>query len=499
MGVPRERSTDFLAAEHRRLGAEVTDVIAHYARTLDDRPVCPPASPAELRSLFTEPLPATGMSVADLLEAIRRDVLPNTTAISSARYFGLFNPAPLPITVWVDALCAALNQNAAGWRNAPVATVLEARVIAWLCDLIGYDRSGFGTLTSGGSEANLVGLKCARDRTAPSAPLHGLTSGDSAGPLTVYASQQCHYSLIKSADILGLGRHNVRTIDTDSRLHIRLDALRAALDSDRSDGRPCCIVGLAGATSTGIIDPLDDLADIANEYGAWFHVDAAYGGALAFSDLHRHRLHGINRADSVTIDPHKWMFVPIACGALLVRDGSRVLRDAFDISPEYLSEQRDDADDTPLDFFRYGQLGSRRGVALTLWAAMKHLGVSGYAEVIDRQVDVANYLANRLDEQDDFERVGEVETAVCCFRYLPASLRDAAGAAQDTLQQDLQQRIEHSGRAWLATTVVNDRRVLRVNVNSLLSERRHIDQLLTQLRQQGDHILAHTTIISEPR
>lgn len=433
----------------------------------------------------------TGTSVADLLDVIRRDVLPNTTAISSPRYFGLFNPAPLPIGVWVDALCAALNQNAAGWRNAPVATVLEALVIAWLCDLIGYDHTSFGTLTSGGSKANLIGLKSARDRTMPSAPLHGLTTGDTAPPLTVYASEQCHFSLIRSADILGLGRDNIRTIDTDSRLHIRLDALRAALDRDRQESRPCCIVGLAGATSTGVIDPLDDLADIADEYGAWFHVDAAYGGALAFSHRHRDRVRGITRADSVTIDPHKWMFVPIACGALLVRDGGRVLQDAFDITPAYLSEHRD-ADDAPLDFFRYGQLGSRRGVALTLWACVKHLGVSGYAEIIDHHIDLTHYLANRLDELDDFERVGQVETAVCCFRYLPASRRLAAAAVQDALQRDLQQRIEHSGRAWLATTVVNDRRVLRVNINSLLTERRHVDQLLTELRQQGDDILAHT-------
>lgn len=487
MGDGRQRSPDSLAAEHDLLGTALTDMIAHYARTLDDRAVCPPASPAKLQSRFAESLPATGMSLGDLLDVIRREVLPNTTTISSPRYFGLFNPAPLPIGVWVDALCAALNQNAASWRNAPVATVLEARVIAWLCDLVGFDHISFGTLTSGGSEANLIGLKCARDRTNPSAPLHGLMTGDTAGPLSVYASNQCHYSLVKSADILGLGRHAIRMIDTDAQLHIRLDALRAALDRDRQDSRPCCIVGVAGATSTGVIDPLDDLADIADEYGAWFHVDAAYGGALAFSDRHRDRLHGITRADSVTIDPHKWMFVPIACGALLVRDGGRVLRDAFDITPAYLSEQRD-ADDSPFDFFRYGQLGSRRGVALTLWAVMKHLGVSGYAEIIDHQIGLTHYLADRLDELDDFERVGRVETAVCCFRYVPAALRDASGTAQDALQQDLQQRIERSGRAWLATTVAHGRRVLRVNIDSPLTERRHIDQLVTHLQQQGDDV-----------
>jgi aromatic-L-amino-acid decarboxylase len=254
------------------------------------------------------------------------------------------NPTPLPIGVWADALCSALNQNAGAWRNGPTSAIIEARVMRWLCcKVLGYGPESFGTLASGGSEANLIALKCARDSVDRRLIDQGVRSA--AGDLVIYASEQCHYSIEKSADILGLGRAAVRKLSTDDAFHIRTDKLRAAMESDQQAGRiPCCVVGVAGATSTGVIDPLEELADIAREHGCWYHVDAAYGGALAFSDKHKERLKGIDQADSITFDPHKWLFVPFACGATLVRDGGRVLRDAFDITPEYLSEDQGGAD-----------------------------------------------------------------------------------------------------------------------------------------------------------
>ncbi|HEX8187872.1 MAG TPA: pyridoxal-dependent decarboxylase, partial [Pyrinomonadaceae bacterium] len=305
------------------------------------------------------------------------------------------------------------------------------------------------------------------------------------GRLVAYASEQCHYSFVKSVDILGLGRESLTKIETDSRFHIRTDRLRDQIARDLAAGHtPVFVAGAAGATSSGVVDPLDELADIARENGLWFHVDAAYGGALAFSEKHRWRLRGLERADSVAFDPHKWMFVPFECGALLVRGGGGVLRDAFDITPEYLSEERGGAD-VEYDFFRYGQLGTRRGMALKVWAALKSLGVRGYAEVVDRQIELVNYLASRFDELEEFERVGEVETALCCTRFLPAWARAKSPEGQDELQRALQQRVERSGGAWLATTVLHGRRALRVNVNSFLTERRHIDYLVELLRHEG--------------
>ena len=186
----------------------------------------------------------------------------------------------------------------------------------------------------------------------------------------------------------------------------------------------------------------------------------------------------------MTIDPHKWMFVPFMCGALLVRDGGRVLRDGFDITPEYLSEERGGAD-VEHDFFRYGQLGTRRAMALKVWAALKSLGVRGYGEIIDRQIELVVHLGARVGELEDFERVGEVETALCCVRYLPKWARAKSVTEQDDLQRTLQQRVERSGEAWLATTLLHGRRALRINVNSFLTEQRHVDYLVELLKREG--------------
>lgn len=480
-------STERLREEHERLGRAAVEIVAAYAGSLDGLPVCSRATPAELASLFAGPLPREGASAEEVLDEFTRDVLPHAMNIPSPRYYGLFNPTPLPLAVWADALASAINQNGAAWRNSPSASLVEAQVLRWLCELVGYGPRAFGTLTSGGSEANLLGLKCARDRAARGGRDRGLRQSAHAGNLVVYASEQCHYSLVKAVDILGLGRENLRKVETDARFHVSVGKLREAIRRDIEEGNtPACVAGAAGATSTGVIDPLDELADVASEFGLWFHVDAAYGGALAFSEKYRHRLRGLERSDSVTVDPHKWMFVPFACGATLVRGGGAVLRDSFDITPEYLSEDRGGSD-VEYDFFRYGQLGTRRFNALKIWMTLKHLGSEGYARLVERQLALAEHLAARLDELDEFERLGEVETALCCARFVPAELRGRADADAllDELQRALQQRVERSGEAWFATTVLHGRRALRVNVNSFLTGRRHIDDLVELLRREG--------------
>ena len=336
-------TSESLSEQHQRLGRAVTKLISEHAARLESAPVTSSATPADLKRLFDEPMPVVGISAEEILAQFARDVEPHAMQVPSPRYFGQFNTTPLAIGVWADALCSALNQNAGAWRNGPTSALIEAQVIGWLCALIGYGPGAFGVLASGGSEANLIALKCARDQAERDMCDLGVRSAK--GDLTVYASEQCHFSVEKSVDILGLGRQSLRKIDTDGRFHIRADLLRAAIGRDRREGRiPFCIVGMAGATSTGVIDPLAELAEIARENECWFHVDAAYGGGLAFSDRHKEKLAGIELANSITFDPHKWMFVPFACGTTLVRDGGNVLRDSFDISPEYLSEDRGGAD-----------------------------------------------------------------------------------------------------------------------------------------------------------
>ncbi|HKP47182.1 MAG TPA: aminotransferase class I/II-fold pyridoxal phosphate-dependent enzyme, partial [Pyrinomonadaceae bacterium] len=315
-----------LRAQHEELGRAVTEIIANYVATLDARKVTSPAGPQELERMFAEPFPEQATAASDILNRFRDEVLEHAMQVPSPRYFGQFNPTPLPIGVWADALASVLNQNAGAWRNGPTSAVIEARVMRWLCELIGYESKSFGTLASGGTEANLIALKCARDNAHATGVQDGLRTA--AANLVVYASEQVHFSVERSVDILGLGRASLRKIKTAPNFHVDTNQLRAQIETDIKAGfRPCCVVGLAGATSTGVIDPLEDLAQIAADYSCWYHIDAAYGGTLAFSEKHRHKLRGIERANSVTLDPHKWMFVPFACGALLVRDGGGVLRD----------------------------------------------------------------------------------------------------------------------------------------------------------------------------
>jgi len=476
-----------ISQQHERLGKLVTEIITGFVRGLDDRRVATEANPAELERLFDEPLPEQGSSFEAILERFTRDIAGHAMAVPSPRYYGQFNPTPLPIGVWADALSSALNQNAGAWRNGPTSAIVEARVLRWLCQALGYGPESFGTLASGGSEANLIALKCARDRIDKRVIDQGVRTV--VGDLVIYVSEQCHFSVEKSADILGLGRGAVRKISTDARFHIRTDELRAAIETDKRLGRiPCCVIGVAGATSTGVIDPLPELAAIAREHGCWYHVDAAYAGALAFSEKYKGKLSGIELADSITFDPHKWLFVPFACGATLVRDGGRVLRDAFDITPEYLSEDRGGAD-VEYDFFRYGQMGTRRFNSLKLWMALQFMGRQGYGETVERHIALTEHLAERIDRLPDFERLGQVETAVCCLRFLPEPLKSAAGIDQDRVQQRLQQRIERGGEAWLTTTVLKGRRALRVNINSYLTEQRHVDDLVELLVRESQAVL----------
>src|SRR5882762_3426196 len=240
-----EQLTESLAKQHEELGRAVTAIISEYAASLDERKVTSPATPQDLEKLFDEPLPEQGTATEEILTQFRSIVLEHAMQVASPRYYGQFNPTPLPIGVWADALASSLNQNAGAWRNGPTSAMIEARVLRWLCELVGYGPQSFGVLASGGTEANLIALKCARDRvvqpsvstvvqTFLSVPVHGLRSAP--GDLTVYASEQCHFSIERSVDILGLGRNSLRKIPTDENFHINTEALRQEIETDRAAG-----------------------------------------------------------------------------------------------------------------------------------------------------------------------------------------------------------------------------------------------------------------------
>src|SRR5882672_788194 len=315
------------------------------------------ANTAHLDGLFDEPMPERGADPLRVLDECRRTIFRHSMRMSHPRLFGLFTPAPLPVAAFAELPAAFLNQSVDAWKAAPAATHLEARLIRWLNDRIGFGAGAFGVLTSGGGIANTIALKMARDRAlGPSTRRAGCSAG-AGRRLRVYASDQAHFSIARALDILGLGESALVRVRTDRTRRLRPDAVAEAIARDRRRGAiAMAVVATAGTTNTGNIDPLGPLARVARRAGAHYHVDAAYGGALIFSERHRGLLDGLDRADSITIDPHKWLFQPFSLGALFVRS-RRALFASCATEPDYLRKDLE-ADPERLDFYHYSIEGS---------------------------------------------------------------------------------------------------------------------------------------------
>lgn len=514
----RERSVAESAGDDtglREMGYAMVDLVVEYLQGLEGRRVYGPLTPAGLDDTFAEPLPEEGTPFADLVQDCRNRVFPNTMAIGSRRYFGMMNPAPLPVAIFSEALCAAMNQNTASWRHAPSGTAIEKRVIRWLCDLFGLPHRSFGTMTDGGSLANITGLKLAINRVLGRdlSHINDLSApGAELARLTFYVSAQAHYSFEKAIDLLGLGRGQLRRIPVDELFRIDLAALEAAITADRQAGlKPACIIGIAGTTNTGSIDKLDRLAALAAQYSCWFHVDAAYGGAVMLSEMYRTMLRGIDRADSITVDPHKWFYMPFSAGGILVRDGD-FLRRSFLVYPEYYMEkyQRDTdaagADPAPpvppdrrgfhhgdkVNFFQYGIQGSRRLNALKLWLALRAVGRRQYAAWVEKDIELARVMAARMRRQPDFRILGPNTLGICNFRWEPlrpdGSMRFTA-AQTDRLNRQLQDLVEREGDAWFSYTVLDGQVALRVNVENRNMEQADIERLVAVIRRAADRLL----------
>lgn len=514
----RERAGPELTADEtglREMGYAMVDLVVEYLQGLEGRRVYGPLTPAGLDDTFAEPLPEDGTPFADLVQDCRNRVFPNTMAIGSRRYFGMMNPAPLPVAIFSEALCAAMNQNTASWRHSPSGTAIEKRVIRWLCDLFGLPHRSFGTMTDGGSLANITGLKLAINRVLGRdlSHINDLSApGADLARLTFYVSSQAHYSFEKAIDLLGLGRGQLRRIPVDELFRIDLTALEAAITADRQAGlKPACIIGIAGTTNTGSIDKLDRLAALATQYGCWFHVDAAYGGAVMLSEMYRPMLRGIDRADSITVDPHKWFYMPFSAGGILVRDGD-FLRRSFLVYPEYYMEkyQRDaDAAGTEaappvppdrrgfhhgdkVNFFQYGIQGSRRLNALKLWLALRAVGRRQYAAWVEKDIELARIMAARMRRQPDFRILGPNTLGICNFRWEPRRPEGGmlfSAARTDRLNRQLQDLVEREGDAWFSYTVLDGQVALRVNVENRNMEQADIERLVAVIRRAADRLL----------
>lgn len=467
-----------LAEEFRRLGHRVIDELAVYLETVAERPVTPDVEPRRMEALFDEPLPLEESPAEAVLAELDEKLFPYLTHTGSGGYLGLITPTPLPIGVLGDLIASTVNQNLGAWSIGPAAVAMERRVVRWLCDLAGYGAGAGGTLTSGGMMANLVGLKLARDHASGERAQHDGV----AGRWAIYCSEERHVSVDKAVDVVGLGRDAVRAIPTDEELRIDVAALEAAIARDKAAGvRPACLVAMAGSTNTGAVDDLAGLSAIAEREGMWLHADAAYGGGMLLSHRWPGLLAGIERADSITIDPHKWFFAPLDAGAVLVRDAARLTR-SFGLKPSYLSD--DDADDggERYQYYVHGLEQSRRFRALKVWMSFRRYGACRIGEWIDANVEQALHLHELATAHPRFASAVRPPMSAVCVRWLPE--RPLSPEALSRLHHEVQARVERGGELWIGTTRLKGRDWLRacpVNFRTTLA---HMDRLLEVLERE---------------
>jgi len=445
----------------------VAEWIAEHYAALHRLPVVPDVTPAETFERFDETLPEDGTGWRDLLDRFRREVAPASFHLPSPRYFGLMNPTPLPIAVFAEALAAALNQNLGAWHHSPAATAIERQVVRWLCDIAGYPKTSFGSLTSGGSLANTTALKIALADRVPATTRSGIFGLDKRPVL--YASSEAHFSIEKSANILGLGgRDGVRSIPVDSEGRAGVPALREMIARDLASGlMPFCVVGIAGVTSTGVIEPLAKLGETAREFGLWYHVDAAYGAGALMSDRQRAGLAGIELADSITMDPHKWWQMPYPCGAVLTKDGEAGLR-AFSATDVYIPDTG-----RSIEFRHHGLQGSRPFSALKLWMAMLLVGRKAYGDLADTQLDLTRRFAAELTRDGNWSIVTPVDTAIAAVRH----------EGPDSLQDRIVEHVLAKRTHWISATTTVGVRAIRVMVISHLTKWEHLEELIGELRE----------------
>jgi aromatic-L-amino-acid decarboxylase len=376
-----------------------------------------------------------------------------------------------------DLLAAAVNMNVGGWRLSPSATEIELALIRWFAGQFGLPDDAGGLLCSGGAMANFIALKCARDDRAS---WDIRNQGVSAGPaMSLYASEEVHVTTDRAADMLGLGAEAVRKIPIDDGYRIRTDLLREAIERDLADGRlPVAAVASAGTVATGAIDPLDAVADICAEHGMWFHVDGAYGGPAVLAEDLRPLFHGIERADSIAFDPHKWLYTPHSGGCVLVRSmSSQVV--SFAALATYVHEDKDRTGHG-VDLGMMGPQFSRGFQALKVWVSLLAHGRRAYARRISHDAELARYMGARVAERADLELAVPVSLSICCFRYVPVDL--PAGGSRDEYLNELNERlmteIQLDGRAFCSNAILNGRFVLRACIVNFRTEAEDCDALL---------------------
>jgi glutamate/tyrosine decarboxylase-like PLP-dependent enzyme len=381
-------------------------------------------------------------------------------------------------------LAAGINQNLGGWPLGPGATEIETQLLDWFAARLGLPTSTSGAFVSGGATANLIALTVARDALAGGdVRRDGMAAGP---PLAVYVSDDAHETIDRAADLLGLGTSAVRRVETDDRFRVVPAAVRAAIEQDIGRGvRPLCVVGTAGTTELGAIDPLAELADIAAAHGCWFHVDAAYGGPAAMVDELKPRFAGIERADSITCDPHKWLNTPISSSLVLIRDPARHLA-AFTLKPDYAQQDAELEQDMVMRYQWTPQF-TRPFDALPVWVSLLAHGWSTYARRIMHDIELTRWLHELVAAHAELEPLAEPELSIACFRYVPADLAGDEGAAGylDELNEQIIYAVQRAGRAYPSNAVVAGRFAIRACLIGFRTEAEHVEALVDDVVRFG--------------
>jgi aromatic-L-amino-acid/L-tryptophan decarboxylase len=442
--------------EFRRAGHEVADWIADYLRDIRDLPVLPRVRPGAVRESLPASAPETGEPIEAILQDFRDIIVPANTQWNHPRFHAYFSVSASGPGILAEALTAALNVNHMVWKSSPAGSELELVTMDWLRQWLQLPPEFFGMILDTASVSTLHALIAARDFVDPECRTRG-----SRGDLIVYTSEHAHSSVEKGAIAIGLGQENVRKIAVDAQFRMQPEALRQALQADAAAGKkPCCVVPTVGTTSTTSIDPVAEIVRIANEFGAWVHVDGAYGGSAAILPELRYVLDGVEHAHSLVVNPHKWLFTPIDC-SVLYTNRPDVLRQALSLTPEYL---RTVYDDSVVNLMDYGIPLGRRFRSLKLWFVMRYFGREGICGILRSHIGWAQELARQIEEHPLFELAAPHPFALVCFRY----------RGSDEQNRELMDRVNASGVAFLSHTVLNGRFAIRLAIGNVRVTRQDI-------------------------
>lgn len=478
--IPADMNLEMTPEQFRQLGYQAVDLIAANLDRLQKRlEPARRAVPEDVREeLLHQPLPQHGSDPQDLLAYFEKNIQPYPLGHINPRFFAWVNSPAAPISIIGEFLAASMNSSTAGGDQSSV--YLEHAVLDWLKEIMGFPLSSGGILVSGGSMASTVGLAVMRNVKAASGDVRAKGLQQESAPMIVYTSTEGHSCIQKAVELLGIGSDNLRRIRVDADCRMDVGLLARQIQADRQQGlRPVCVAASAGTVNSGAIDPLDQIADLCQAEGLWLHVDGAYGGIGILSEQSGYLYKGIERADSLGIDPHKWMYMPVECGCALVRD-RQAMRDTFSAVAPYLR------DDCQMPWFsEFGPQQSRGFRALKLWLAMKQIGVEGYRRLISRDIQLARLLRQKIQTRPDLELLSDGPISVTCFRYHPAGVDDL-----DALNRSVMAIVQRKGDVYMTSTQLNGLFVLRANIINFRTSEADLDFLLDAVEQAGREVLA---------